>query len=130
MPARRAPTECDRRFADAFELLVERMDAAHFAMVTNDLERGRFDQHTTNLTMAVAHCVLQHLQYHSPLELPTVVAAVYAQHPDARATQECADCGYALPNGFEQCPLCEGPVGMRWYALKSSPPSWKVSGGS
>jgi hypothetical protein len=103
LPARRAPTEAERRFADAFLRLVKRMDTVHGAMLTADVERGRFDQHTTNLTMAVAHYVLQHLHGHNRLELPTVVAAVYAQHSDARARQECADCGYELPNGFEQC---------------------------
>jgi hypothetical protein len=117
LPARRTPTAEDERFADAFLRLVERMDSAHGAMVMADMERGGFAQHTTTLTMAVAHYVLQHLRCHTPLELPTAVAAVYAQHPNAWVRQECADCGYELPNGFEQCPLCGGPVGMIAYAF-------------
>jgi hypothetical protein len=117
LPARQAPTECDRRYKEAFLLLLERMDDTHAAMVIADLERGQFDQHTTNLTMAVARCVREHLRYHLPLELPTAVAAVYAQNPDAWARQECADCGYDLPDGFERCPLCGGAVSMMAYAF-------------
>jgi hypothetical protein len=121
LPTPKAPDEQDHRFADAFLRLVERMDTGYGAIVMADVQRcpRAFDQHSTNLTMAVAHYVLQHLQYCSPLELPTEVARVYAENPDAWVTQECADCGYELPRGFHRCPLCRGPAGMRWYAFRA-----------
>ena len=51
-----------------------------------------------------------------PWRLLTAAAAV-TRSIRMRGSDRSADCGYELPNGFEQCPLCGGPVGMIAYAF-------------
>ena len=86
MPPPRARDEEDRRFADAFLYLVESLDTPYRVLVMADMDRPRiFDHLRTNLTMAVAHYVRRHLDHHSPLALPAVVAAVYAQNPKTKS---------------------------------------------
>jgi hypothetical protein len=106
-------------FRDMFISLLERMDTAYRAHVLADIQRSPvgFDHRSTNLTMAAARYVWQHVQCGTPLEMPAEVAAVFAQDSQARTRQECEDCGYDLPKGFALCPLCGGRVGMGGYAF-------------
>ena len=118
LPRPRQPDVEAQRYHDAFVGLLERMDDRYRTQVLADIERSPrgFDHLSTNLTMAVARYVRRHLQRGTPLELPAEVAAVFEQNPQARASQECEECGYDLPPEFVQCPLCGGKVGMGQYA--------------
>ena len=58
--------------------------------------------------------------------LPPVVVETYLTNPDAYGTDDCADCGLLLPNGyFYDCPLCGGVTGWDAYKIKHKKPGYE-----
>ncbi len=58
--------------------------------------------------------------------LPPVVVETYLNNPDISGTDDCADCGLLLPNGyFYDCPLCGGVTGWDAYKIKHKTPGYE-----
>lgn len=130
------PSEEDLRSHDAVHRLLERLEPEQRSLVVEDIKgcsaRGKH-ANLSRLTSTFLYYVEQHLKAGTPLELPSSVASVYLQNPDARPEHECADCGYDLPFEwphpgaeppraakvyFESCPLCGGQVGRYAFYFK------------
>jgi hypothetical protein len=135
-PEPRPATEEDMRYTATLEALLQRMNPRHAELVKEELgqwaqARARRGRHAcSNLLFAVFHYITGHLEAGTPLELPTAVAAVYLQDPEASPQYDCEDCGYDVPFAwadtrseppkpptvyFERCPLCGGKTG--WHAF-------------
>jgi hypothetical protein len=127
------PSEEDLRSHDAVHRLLERLEPEQRSLVLEDIKGCSGRGNLGKLTSTVLYYVEQHLKAGTPLELPSSVASVYLQNPDARPDHECADCGYDLPFAwphpraeppraakvyFESCPLCGGQVGPYAFSFK------------
>jgi hypothetical protein len=125
--------ELRRQFAAAAVQLRETMAPAHARLVAGwlrDHEHERGDQRGehTGRHHACAGCIdhldpptlvhaawvliFEHHRHGAPVALPTEVARVYLEHPDATPAIPCSVCGYRLPARAGRlayagpCPVC------------------------
>jgi hypothetical protein len=110
--------------------LLERTNPPYKDILAAELEVPADENGTRHapsaLLIAFSDVIYEHIKHGRPLELPDAVATVYLSEPEANASHDCEDCGYALPllrarpfddpprRGkiyFARCPLCGGRVG-------------------
>jgi hypothetical protein len=118
------PTERDRQCGRLFHDLINRIDPVYALAIENEWkqfttakEEGRPQPPMSDLQYFFSRTVLDHMQSGTPLEFPSVVAEVYANHtgPGSTAMAECKSCRYSFPWEISHCPLCGGEmVGKRW----------------
>jgi hypothetical protein len=120
--------------------LIASMDSSWGTILDADLRRWNdaLDRGARNgcstLLYAALHCIDRHLEYGTPLAMPSDVCRVYLADGEAKPQHYCADCGYAIPHAvrglqsnaprpastyFESCPLCDGNVGWHAFFLRT-----------